>query len=198
MIAAVVLAAGGATRFGSPKQLAELRGRPLLEHALDAVRAVPALDPIIVVLGAESERIRARVELDDVRVAVATEWREGISASLRAGVAAAPEAEAVLVTLADQPLITPQVIAAVVDRAGGPRPAARATYGGSPGHPVLIKRILFGEVERLRGDAGARDLLQAHGVAEVECGHLASAHDVDTPEDLTAIGGDPTRLEVGR
>jgi CTP:molybdopterin cytidylyltransferase MocA len=196
LIAGVVLAAGGSSRFGSPKQLAQLHGRPLLDRVVDAVRAVPAVDPILVVLGAHADRIRAAVDLDDVQVVVADEWQEGISASLRAGVAAAGEAEAIVVVLGDQPLITPQVIAAVVDRFDAATPAARAMFGGAPGHPVLIKRSLFGELARLRGDSGAKETLETRGVATIECGHLASGYDVDTPEDLTAIGNDPAELEV--
>jgi molybdenum cofactor cytidylyltransferase len=189
LIAGVVLAAGGSSRFGSPKQLAELRGRTLLDCVVDSVRAVPAVDPIVVVLGAHAERIRATVDLEDVDVVVADRWQEGISASLRAGITAAAEADAVLIVLGDQPLITPQVIAAVIDRVDGPRPAARATFGGSPGHPVLIKRSLFAELEHLRGDAGARELLETHGFATIECEHLASGYDVDTPADLNSIAG---------
>lgn len=196
MIAGLVLAAGGSTRFGSPKQLAQLRGTPLLEHVVDSLLSVPALDPIIVVLGANADRIERQLDLAGVEVAIAADWQEGISTSLRAGVAAAGEADAVLIALGDQPLITPQVIAAVLDRADGPSPAARATFDGSPGHPVVIKRRLFAAVQQLRGDEGARDLLEAEGVAAIECGHLASPHDVDTPDDLAAIGGNSTRQEV--
>jgi CTP:molybdopterin cytidylyltransferase MocA len=191
-----VLAGGGSTRFGSPKQLAQLDGRPLLEHALGAVRSVPAIEKIVVVLGAEAERISGAIDFDRCEVVVADDWHEGISASLRAGVAAAATADAVLVTLADQPLITPQVIAAVLDRAEAPEPAARATFDGAPGHPVLIKRELFAEIGELRGDDGARDLLDRRGVATIECGHLASGHDIDTPQDLNRIGGQATNLEV--
>jgi molybdenum cofactor cytidylyltransferase len=196
LIAGVVLAAGGSTRFGSPKQLADLRGRPLLEHALDAIRAVPAIDPIVVVLGAQADAVRERVDLDGIEVAIATDWREGISASLRAGVGAAADADAIVIVLGDQPMITPQVIAAVLDRVDGPHPAARATFAGAPGHPVLVKRSLFAELAELSGDEGARALLEAHGVETIECGHLASAHDVDTPGDLEAIRGRDGRLEV--
>ena len=189
MIAGLVLAAGEGSRFGATKQLAELSDRPLIEHALEAVWAVPAIERVVVVLGAAADRVRADADLDGAEVVVADDWREGISASLRVGVAALADCDAVVVVLADQPLITPGVIAAVVERIDARAPAARATYQGSPGHPVLIKRELFAEVARLRGDAGARDLLEAAGVAKVECGHLASPHDVDTREDLEAIGG---------
>ena len=91
-----------------------------------------------------------------------------------------------MVTLGDQPFITSQVIAAILDRTDGPAPAARATYGGRPGHPVLIKRRCSARCVSLRGDAGARDLLAAAGVLELECGHLCPDEDIDTPADLEA------------
>lgn len=193
MIGGIVLAAGEGRRFGGPKQLAELRGRPLVEYALAAMFAVPAIERIVVVLGAGAGRIRDQADLEGADVVVAEDWSEGISASLRVGVAALADAEAVVVLLADQPLITPQVIAAVVDRSDSRAPAARATFGGTPGHPVVIKRALFSDVARLEGDSGARDLLELAGMVTVECGHLASAHDVDTREDLEAIGGKAPR-----
>ena len=121
MIGGVVLAAGEATRFGGPKQLAELDGRPLLEHALRAVSAVPAIDRIVVVLGAHAEEIRAKVDFLDAEPIVCEDWREGQAASLRTGLAALGDVEAALVTLGDQPRITPQVIAMALDdsTAGG-------------------------------------------------------------------------------
>jgi molybdenum cofactor cytidylyltransferase len=191
LIAGVVLAAGDGSRFGGPKQLADLHGRALVEHALDALAAVAAVERIVVVLGARAEQIRTGADLSGTEIVVAPNWESGISASLQAGIAAVDTAEAALVTLADQPMITPQVIAAVIDRIDGPAPAARATYDGRPGHPVLIKRELFAEVLELEGDAGAGDLLELAGVAKVECGRLASDHDVDTRDDLLAIGGTP-------
>ncbi len=189
MIAGVVLAAGEGSRFGGPKQLAELRGTALVDHAVETMLCVPAIERVVVVLGAEAELVREGARLEGADVVVAADWREGMAASLRAGVAACAEAEAVLITLADQPLITPQVIAAVLDLAGARLPAARATYGGAPGHPVLIKRELFAAVAELHGERGARDLLERAGARTLECGHLASAHDVDTRDDLEAIGG---------
>ena len=186
MIAGLVLAAGAGSRFGGRKQLAELDGRPLIEQELDAVWAVPAIERIVVVLGAAADEVRSGAHLDGVELVVAENWSEGISASLRTGLAAVADSDAALIVLADQPLITPQVIAAVVERIDGTAPAARATYGGRPGHPVLIKRRLYAEAATLRGDSGARDMLERAGVAKVECGHLASAHDIDTREDLEA------------
>jgi molybdenum cofactor cytidylyltransferase len=187
MIGGIVLAAGEGSRFGGGKLLAELSGRPLLEHALDAALAVPAIDRMVVVLGAGADEVRSGVDLEGLDVVVCSDWQEGISASLRTGLGKLADADAVVVTLGDQPLITPQVIAAILDCIDSPAPAARATYQGRPGHPVLIKRELFSRVLELRGDAGARDLLAASGVVEVECGHLSRPDDVDTMADLEAV-----------
>jgi molybdenum cofactor cytidylyltransferase len=190
LTAGVVLAAGAGRRFGSVKQLAQLGGVPLLQHAVDAMLAVPAIDPVVVVLGAEQERVRAAVDLDGSRVAVCEDWEEGMSASLRCGVEAAGEADWILVALGDQPLITPQAIAMVMDRAQSAGPgtvAVRAMYDGVPGHPVALGRALLGEVRTLRGDRGARDLLTGPGVKMVEAGHLCRPDDVDTTDQLEAI-----------
>ncbi len=186
MIAGMVLAAGGSTRFGSPKQLVELDGRPLLEHALATLRAVPAIGRTVVVLGCEAERVVADVDLTGAEVVVAADWREGIAASLRAGVSALAGADAIVITLGDQPLITPQAVAAVLDRLAD-APAARATFDGAPGHPVAIRRELFDAIAQLRGDSGARDLLETSGVVAVECGELADGADIDEPADLRTI-----------
>ena len=135
MIAGVVLAAGGSSRFGSPKQLAELRGRPLLDYVLDAVRAVPAVDPILVVLGANAERVRAAVELDDVEAVVRRRaGSRGSRPRCERGSSAPAMPTRSLVVLGDQPLITPQVIAAVA-RARRRRP--RRPHGRpSAGRPA--------------------------------------------------------------
>lgn len=187
MIGGMVLAAGGSRRFGAPKQLAELHGRPLLEHAVAAMVAVPALERIVVVLGARAQQVRAEVDTFDAEVVECAQWQEGMAASLRCGVAALQDCDALLVTLGDQPLITPQVIAGVLDHAGGGYAAVRATYGGAPGHPVLLGRELYPSLLALTGDSGARDLLAGTRVREWECGHLARADDIDTVEDLEGV-----------
>jgi len=170
-IAGLVLAAGAGRRFGGPKQLAELDGRPLLEHALAAIAAVPALERVAVTLGAHDEAIRARVDLHGAQPIVVTDWAEGQAASLRAGVAAlAPVADAVVVTLADQPRLTTSTIAGVVAAWDGRAAAVRAVHDGSPGHPVLLARQLYPAVARLRGDEGARRLLVASRTITVQCG----------------------------
>jgi molybdenum cofactor cytidylyltransferase len=185
-IGGLVLAAGGGRRFGGSKLAAELDGRPLLDHAVDAMLAVPAIGRVVVVLGAHAEHVAATADLAEAETVICERWGEGISASLRTGVRSLAGAAAIVVVLGDQPFITPQVIAAIIDEIDAQAPAARATYDGRPGHPVLIKRPLFEAIEELRGDAGARDLLAGAGVRNVECGHLCRPDDIDTPDDLEA------------
>jgi CTP:molybdopterin cytidylyltransferase MocA len=186
MIAAVVLAAGGASRFGSAKQLAELDGVPLLEHAIRAVEAVPAIERIVVVLGARAEEIRAGVNFGSAEVVVCEDWDSGQAASLRCGIAAVAGADAVVVTLGDMPKITPQVIARFAELAAehGSSTRARGVFDGAPGHPVALGSDYFDDLSALRGDVGARDVLKRIGAFPVECAHLCSGIDVDTPATL--------------
>ena len=190
MIGGVVLAAGGASRFGSPKQLAELDGVALLQHAVDAMLAVPAIDPVVVVLGAEATRVRDAVDFGEARTVQCADWQEGMAASLRCGIEAVGDCQWVLVTLGDQPRVTPQVIAAVMDHAEsapGGTAAVRATYDGVGGHPVALAGAILPRVAALRGDVGARDLLGNATVRTFEAAHLCDPGDVDTPQDLEAL-----------
>jgi CTP:molybdopterin cytidylyltransferase MocA len=179
-VGALVLAAGEGRRFGGTKQLAELDGRPLLEHALAAVTAV---SPRVVVLGHAADEIRAAVDLQGAEPIVCERWQEGQSASLRRGLEALDGADAVLVALGDQPGIIAAAVAAVL-AAGGDEDAVRATYDGVPSHPVLLRSALLARAGELRGDSGFRDLLQGARVRAVEVGHLADPADIDTREEL--------------
>jgi molybdenum cofactor cytidylyltransferase len=150
VVGGIVLAAGAATRFGATKQLAELRGAPLLAHAVDAMLGVPAVWPVVVVLGHDADAVRARVELlSEVEVVVCDRWAEGMAASLQTGIAALGDVDAAVVTLGDQPFVTPQVIAGVLDYDERFDDPVRATYGGAPGHPVVLPRRLLARAGEL-------------------------------------------------
>jgi molybdenum cofactor cytidylyltransferase len=201
VIAGVILAAGAGSRFvagggfgaaevrGGSKLLADLGGRPLLSYSVSAMCAVPAIERVVVVLGADVESIRSRVDMGRAEVVVHPDWQSGQAGSLRCGLAAVSEAERAIVVLGDEPLITPAVISLFVDAA----PGTRAVYNGRPGHPVLLGKHHMSALSSLTGDRGARDLLR--GGATIECGELSSGRDVDTPEDLEAIR-DETRAVV--
>jgi len=196
VIAAVVLAAGRATRFGSPKQLARVGGRALVQRAVDAAEG-GGVDVVVVVLGHVAERIERELSLPrNARIVVNPAFAEGQSTSLRAGIRALPpEAGAAVILLADQPGVTPDDVRAVVGAhaATGAR-IVRARYRGTAGHPVLITRALFPEVERATGDAGARDVLRDHAGEIVEVGiDRDPPPDVDTPGDLPAARRDVSR-----
>jgi CTP:molybdopterin cytidylyltransferase MocA len=178
--AGLVLAAGAGRRFGGPKQLAEVDGRPLLEHAVLAMRA--QLERVVVVLGARAEEVAAGADLHGAETAVCADWEMGLSASLRCGLTALGAVEEVVVMLADQPFITSAAIGRV---RSAPGPAARAVYGGAPGHPVVLRRELLARARELRGDAGFRDLLG--DATEVECRDLCDPRDIDTREDLEVV-----------
>jgi len=180
-----VLAAGAGRRYGGPKQLARLGGLPLLEHAL---AALAELDEVVVVLGAQAEAVRAQVAVGRARIVVAHDWADGQAASLRAGLRAAGDADAVLVTLGDQPGMTAAAVRAVLAARDPERfDAVRALYAGAPGHPVLLERALLPRATGLEGDAGARTLLARARVRELDLTGLADPRDVDTPAALAAL-----------
>ena len=183
----VILAAGAGRRFGdATKQLADLRGRPLLEHALAAMLAAEELERVIVVLGHDADAIRAAVDFGAAEVVIAEDWDEGQAASLRRGLAAAGGADAVVVTLGDQPFITPAVISAALSQLEG-FDAVRALYDGKPGHPVVLGPAVLAASGELHGDQGARELLARFNVRRWDASELADAVDVDTPEELQAL-----------
>ena len=178
-----MLAAGAGVRFGGPKALArEADGTPWVELAVRMLRAA-GCDSVLVALGASAEEARGLVPLD-ADIVIVQDWPEGLSASLRAGLAAASvlSAEAVLITPVDTPGASPEAAARVISRAGTPFASAlaRAVYDGRPGHPVLIGRDHWAALaEMLTGDSGAGAYLTAHGALGVECGDLWSGVDVD-------------------
>jgi len=191
-LSGVILAAGGSTRLGRPKQLLPLAGRPLLQHVLDEA-AASRLDEIVLVLGCEAEAVRAALEIParpPVRVVTNPDWAQGQSTSLRLGLRCAhARARAAAVLLGDQP----GVGAALIDRVAeaflehgalAARPVYCGPRGRVPGHPVLLARRLFAEVEKLSGDQGARALLAERPEALLEVAvEGPPPGDVDTWED---------------
>jgi len=190
-VAGLVLAAGGGSRYGSPKALVRLRGRLLVERAADLL-AAGGCDPVVVVLGAAADQVlaAARLPRTGVRTVVNRDWPTGMGSSLRVGLAAVPaEAEAVVVTLVDTPGLGPESVRRLVT-AGGPDGAAQATYGGRRGHPVLLGRTVITEVAAAAtGDRGAGPWLAAHPerVRLVPCDGTGDPRDVDVPDDLAAV-----------
>jgi CTP:molybdopterin cytidylyltransferase MocA len=186
VIGGLVLAAGRASRFGSAKQLALLDDQPLLEHALRAIAVAP-VGRVVLVLGAGAEEVVAGIDLHGAEPLVCPRWQEGQAASLACGLAELSDCEAVVVTLGDQPRISPDAIGRVIAARRPGALAVRATYGGDPGHPVLLEQQLFDRMRNVTGDHGARNLLMSVTVREIPCDDLGGGQDVDTPAELDAL-----------
>lgn len=183
--AAVVLAAGLGRRFGGTKQLVELGDRPLVSHAV-ATALDADVPEVVVVLGHEAERIRRALPDDPrVRTVVNPDPGQGLATSLRQGVAAlAADVDRLVVLLGDQPGVDPALVRRVLDAVDG-HEAARTRYRDGVGHPVAFARSVFGRLQDLGGDVGARDLLDRIATCDVEVDRPRPP-DVDTPGDLAS------------
>lgn len=187
----LVLAAGSSSRFGSPKALAELDGRPLLQHVLDAAAAAH-LQPVIVVLGESAPAIERRIRWRTERRVQNPDPARGLSSSLRDGLAdlaaIAPRVDAV-VLLGDQPRTNPAVIRALAeaaDRTDRPIVAPRYAAGGGS-NPVFIRRDAFRIAREAENDRGLGPILIARPELVTWIDVEGSNPDVDTPADLLAL-----------
>jgi CTP:molybdopterin cytidylyltransferase MocA len=180
-VVGLLLAAGAGRRMGRPKALVrDDDGTSWLLRSIVVLRA-GGCDAVTVVVGAEADAARRLTDERAVSVVEATDWAEGMGASLRAGLSALADSVAVAacVHLVDLPDVGPDAITRVRS-AAAPDALARATYSGYPGHPVLIGRDHWaGVIADVRGDRGARAYLDANGVRDVDCSDLATGRDVD-------------------
>ena len=184
--------------MGMPKALVVQHGEPWSARAVRLLLDA-GCDRVVVVLGASATEALAHVPTDDtVSTVINDDWSSGMASSLRAGLtavassaaglsaarlsAAGPSAapgDAALITLVDTPGLPLEAVRRVLASAA---PLARAVYDGRPGHPVLIRSAHWaGVAASVSGDQGARDYLEAHGVADIECGDLWSGRDIDAP-----------------
>jgi molybdenum cofactor cytidylyltransferase len=185
---AIVLAAGASTRFGSAKQLVRIAGRPLLQTAV--TRAVEvAGTAVTVVLGAHAAELTPLLTHSQSSVIINREWREGIASSIRAGVARLPPScTAVLLTLVDQAAVTSEDLKRLVGAwRRQPDYIVAARYGTTTGVPAIFPRSSFSDLQSLRGDVGARHLLQRNPDRVVRVPMGRAAIDIDTPEDLLKL-----------
>ncbi|MGH2533045.1 MAG: nucleotidyltransferase family protein [Thermomicrobiales bacterium] len=190
MISGVVLAAGGSSRLGRLKQLLDLGGQPLLAHVLQNAIASD-LDEVVLVLGHEAARIANEVGEWGQRVVINLNYAEGQSTSVRLGLSSIdPAAEAVLFLLGDQPHVGPEIINALIQRfrESGAR-IVQPVYGATRGNPVLFARELFPALAMIRGDKGARDLLQTHRaeIVTVPVSDGPPPLDIDTDDDYQQL-----------
>jgi nicotine blue oxidoreductase len=185
-VAGILLAAGSGSRLGQPKALVEIDGQALVTRGIRLLRDGGA-EPVVVVAGA------VPLELPGVVGVHNRDWRTGMGSSLRAGLDALPDsAEAVVIALVDQPLISPEAVRRLIAAFRAGASLAVAAYGGQQRNPVLIARRLWADAAAAAvGDVGARAFLRAHPelVAAVECGDTGRPDDLDTRADLDRIAG---------
>jgi molybdenum cofactor cytidylyltransferase len=185
---AVVLAAGESRRFGSQKQLVRIAGRPLLHTTVTRASEVTG-SSLIVVLGCGAAELGALLKHSPGSIVINQEWREGLSSSIRAGIARLPlTCTGAMLLLADQPLVS----ADDLRRLAGtwrkqPQYIAAALYSGTTGVPAIFPRNLFQALLQLRGDTGARALLRRNTDRVVRVPMPSAAIDIDTPEDLLGV-----------
>jgi nicotine blue oxidoreductase len=186
-VAGLLLAAGAGRRMGMPKALVTHGGLLFVESAAGVLTSA-GCRPVVVVLGASAETVRAQADLGECLVVDNPDWPSGMGSSVRVGLAALPDVTAVVVLPVDVPGVTPAAVARLMAVAG-PDVLARASYDGVPGHPVVIGRSHWpGVAESAVGDVGARDYLRSHEVLDVPCADVAVGTDVDRPEDLQQLG----------
>lgn len=195
-VAAVVLAAGQAKRFGQLKQVLPWQGRPLVAHVVRQALGCPDIGCVLVTAGAQGDLVEAAVReyRDAIELVEVPNWAEGQSRSVCSGLAAAEEKtpgslSAVLFLLADQPSVTPALLSALIQRHRETlAPVVAPRYEGKRGNPVLFGRRTFAEFQSLEGDAGARGIIRAHEeeIAWVDWPNGDILKDIDTPDDYAA------------
>jgi molybdenum cofactor cytidylyltransferase/nicotine blue oxidoreductase len=190
-VAGLLLAAGRGRRIGGPKALLRLGGTLLVERAVDTLREA-GCTPLVIVLGAAADQVRAQARLDETTVVTNRAWGTGVGSSLRKGLeaVAATDAEAVIVIPVDMPGLTAEAMWRIAERPYRDVLAC-ATYGRRRDYPMLFGRDHWSGISTLaHADVDARPYLLARGaqLAEVPCDDIADGTDLDTPEHAATLG----------
>lgn len=190
-VAAVILAAGGSSRFGQPKQLLSFRGETLVRRAV-RVATDSGCAPVIVVVGESGPAIRVELRETPAVIIENPEWKRGLGTSVRRGtqfvIESAPAVHALVLLVCDQPLVESSTIAALVaehERSG--KPIVASSYADTLGVPALFDRSCFGALLALPDDSGAKSLIAARPDDVASVPFEAGAIDVDTPADFQRL-----------
>ncbi|MCD9187774.1 MAG: nucleotidyltransferase family protein [Pyrinomonadaceae bacterium] len=190
-IGIIVLAAGASSRMHEPKQLLQFEGKTLLRRAVETAIAT-GCKPVVVVLGANFNRMLA--EISDLRVDVChnTDWRKGLSSSLKCGLENLlnlnPEIDAFIATLADQPFVSEANLLELKNKfLESKKPIVAARYNGIVGVPALFAKRIFKEFAQISGDKGAKTIIEKHRKSLVTLDLPEAAIDIDTNDDYVNL-----------
>lgn len=189
-IAAIILAAGASSRFGSPKQLLEWQGENLVNTCIK-LAGEASLKPIILVLGSNAACVQAKAKAVSVKICINDVWQEGQSTSLRAGLnvleAIAPEVFGTLFLLVDQPQTPVALLEAIKARALTGADIVLPKIGKQLANPVFFSRRCFAALKAIRGDQGGRAIFEQFPVETIEWQDTGQTMDIDTPEDFARL-----------
>jgi molybdenum cofactor cytidylyltransferase len=190
-MAAIILAAGQASRMGTLKQLLVFDGHTLLERAIKVARECQ-FSPILVVVGAHAEQVQSAIAKHPVVVVSNSQWQSGMGSSITSAMRHLQQLETdsagVMILLSDQPLVSAQDLSQMKRTLfAGSAPIVAAEYGGSPGVPAAFKRQMFGRLASLSPEAGAKRLLESTEWSVVRYPLPTAAVDIDTPDDFARL-----------
>jgi len=189
-VSGIVLAAGGSSRLGAPKQLLFWQGKPLVRIVSEKLLNA-GIFPVIVVIGAAGKEVKKAITDLNVTTVENLYWKKGISTSIRAGIAALPSnTEAAIFSTSDQPFIPEELIRKLCEiYRHGDSDIVCPICNGQLRNPVIFDKSLFAELVQLEGDKGGKGLFGLHTVTKVERENDKEFRDIDTREDVQEIYG---------
>jgi molybdenum cofactor cytidylyltransferase len=189
-IACMILAAGMATRFGSVKQLARIRGKPLLQRSLDAANSSLS-DYVMLIVGSNSSEILSKINLGRAQVVFNNNFLRGQSTSIKCGITNLPaDSAGVIIMVADQPFVKSIHLDKIIRifKSGKLSEVVALSHDGQPRNPVLIPKRLFPKLVKLRGDVGARSIIRGYSrLRLVEISDEKVFLDVDTRSAVSEL-----------
>ena len=190
-IAIIILAAGASTRMGTPKQLLPYRGYTLLHHTLESAVA-SVCNPVVVVLGANAQRIAAEVNLSSVMVVENPDWHLGMGSSIGRGMIAIANCsetiDAAVITVCDQPFLSAEIINHLVAAYHATKkPIVACQYADTLGVPVLFKHTFFSELATLTETVGAKKIIHKYDQQIFKIPFSLGVIDIDTPMDYQQL-----------
>lgn len=189
--AIIILAAGSSSRMGRPKQLLPYMGKSLLSHSVDTANDTDA-NPVIVVLGANAALLEKEIDEKKVHIVVNKEWQEGMASSIRCGLNTllhiAPSSGAAILMVCDQPFVSAPLLNELISKQKNTgKQIVASQYQNTVGPPALFDKIIFPELMKLKGDAGARKVVERHSSDTTTVLFTGGNIDIDTEADYKAL-----------